>query len=566
MKTTVINKFKCISPKGDNRLLLMFSFLSVLCILFVFTKSSPLYPMNPWVDVNTELSMGRALLDGKMSYRDVYDHRGPILHLIFAAACFFSRKSYVGLYITEVISLTAFLYYNAKIAQLYLKKPLTVIQIIPLLAALIASSKEVVCGGSPEQLMLPFFSIPLFFIIRALKTNTCLKKHEALLSGIFAGIIFWIKYTNLGMYCGLVIFVIIWYVAFKKDITALAEVILYFLAGYAIVTLPLILYFALNGSLKFLFEVYFCDNIFQYGAEVNILCRLIGCYIKACLNSPFFLMVNLTSVVWLIFLNDKREKLLIALSYAFTFFTCNFLSFYSKYYSITLFVFSIFGFIWPVQMFLDYKKENKPVKRKIICYILALFLFTVVIVYITSFMFYFTDIFKHLAYLLINFALDLLLIAIYTVVVNKEKREKMCMTTCIFTIFLLSAIGFGINYNNTVLKTKREDIPYYKIVEYANKKENPKILYYDIMDIGIYNLLDQSPQVRYFYKPNVNDKNILLEMKKYVETKEADFVISSSLLKTTDIDIAGYKLIDKIRCETFVDDYNCDLYVYEKAQ
>lgn len=561
MKPITFNRLK-----EDNCLFLIISFLSALCILFIFTKSSPLYPINPLVDTNAELSMGHVLLKGKIPYRDAYDHRGPILHFIFAVACIFSHKSYMGVYMLEVISLTAFLYYNAKIAKIYLKSPKLTIQIIPLLAVLIASSDKFMDGGSPEQLMLPFFSIPMFFIIRALKNDTYLKKHEALLSGIFAAIVFWIKYSDLGVYCGFIIFVVIWYTIFKKDVKALAEVIFYFVAGYAVVTLPLILYFALNRSLKFLFEVYFYDNIFKYANKAFKSAVIGNLYYKTSLTETLFFVVNLISISYVIFFNEKKEKLLIVASFTFAFWGTYCLSNYLPYYAIQLFTFSVFGLVGVISIFSDNKKATAIIKRVLAFTALLLLLFSIMAHFLIKPVSGGYDVSTKIAFLCLNLAFILIICILYATLIECMKKNKwLYLLTCMTALFLSTAMGFVSGYDHSVLKYKSEDMYICKITEYIQRKENPKILYYNLMDIGIYHLLDQAPEVRYFYKPNVNDENILSEMKKYIETKEADFIISSEALENIDIDIDGYKLVDSVKCEVEITEFYNHLYLYEKT-
>ncbi|MBQ4436722.1 MAG: hypothetical protein II879_11600 [Clostridia bacterium] len=63
----------------DRTLLRMgFAFLVSFAVLTVCSKNSILYPMNDWVDVNCFFTVGRGITHGLVSYRDLYDQKGPL--------------------------------------------------------------------------------------------------------------------------------------------------------------------------------------------------------------------------------------------------------------------------------------------------------------------------------------------------------------------------------------------------------------------------------------------------------------------------------------------------------
>ena len=49
-----------------------------VAVLLICSKNSPLYPMNDWVDVNCFFTVGRGITHGLVSYRDLYDQKGPL--------------------------------------------------------------------------------------------------------------------------------------------------------------------------------------------------------------------------------------------------------------------------------------------------------------------------------------------------------------------------------------------------------------------------------------------------------------------------------------------------------
>ena len=49
-----------------------------LALVFAST-ASPLYATNFWTDTNIYFTIGRGMLKGLMPYRDLFDHKGPLL-------------------------------------------------------------------------------------------------------------------------------------------------------------------------------------------------------------------------------------------------------------------------------------------------------------------------------------------------------------------------------------------------------------------------------------------------------------------------------------------------------
>lgn len=67
--------------------------------------------------------MGRAMLQGKVLYKDIFDHKTPYVYFINALASIFD-KNHVGLYIITSLVLFASLYFTYKIVELFLKDKL----------------------------------------------------------------------------------------------------------------------------------------------------------------------------------------------------------------------------------------------------------------------------------------------------------------------------------------------------------------------------------------------------------------------------------------------------------
>ena len=94
---------------GDRRAALALSLLSALAVLLIASTSSPLYATNFWTDTNIYFTIGRGMTQGLMPYTDLFDHKGPLLYMLYALGALVSDTSFFGVFLLEVASLTAML-------------------------------------------------------------------------------------------------------------------------------------------------------------------------------------------------------------------------------------------------------------------------------------------------------------------------------------------------------------------------------------------------------------------------------------------------------------------------
>ena len=170
MKTEKENKQKNKINKSDSKILnnikkykeyaFLFIVVFILCLLTLY--SSPLYKGLPDIDSSVFQVMGKGMLEHKIIYRDLFDHKGPIVYIINAMGFFINNK--YGLFIIEFIIFyigTIFVY---KTSRIVLSKKLSII--VNLLYMLI-SFRYFYGGNYTEEYAITFMSIAMYFIIKA---------------------------------------------------------------------------------------------------------------------------------------------------------------------------------------------------------------------------------------------------------------------------------------------------------------------------------------------------------------------------------------------------------------
>ena len=496
----------------QNRFLLLWSMILSVLFIGLASKSSPLYPMNDWVDVNCFFTVGRGIWDGLVPYRDLYEQKGPVLYFVYAIIALFSEDSFVGVYLLEVVTFGLFLYYSGKLAGLYTGSDRVVYFLIAVLGAAVVTSWSFTHGGSVEQNCLFILVYGMYSVLAALKGNRGLSFREAFANGIFAGIILWVKYTTLGFYIGLALFVLIWYLTDKNLRNQLLATIGQFLLGVGSVSAVVFAYFAANGALGDLFSAYFYDNIFLYAEEVE------GSRLEAiwdCLQLAIQYNTNYGWLIWsgfffLILKGRGHWKAGLMMVLCFIGLTVG--TYWGgkpwDYYGLIFAAFCIFGLIvWTVFLRSTrlFDLWHKWVPDHILCRISAL------------------------------------------------------------AITLLVLLNSTLQYNQNLYLTKyeKEDTVQYRFAKTIQTVENATLLNYGFLDGGFYFASGAEPACRYFCYFNLNPPEMWEEQNACIESGNADFIVTRYYkLEQYGIDCSKYVLVDEAE-HPFDKNYTYTYYLYQ---
>ena len=317
----------------------VFLFLFAVLLVTVFSTCSWLSPLNPWDDANVYMTIGNARLSSRELYVDIFDHKGPVLFFLHEWAAVLSRSSFIGIYFVEIVCCYVYLLYSWKTIRtinLPLKgKERGGMVFVCLLGILTYSSDFFSYGDSVEEFALPLFAYSLYLMLRFVEMRETPSRLESIAMGIGVALLFWMKFNLLFFYVGG--FLALLYIALKHNqMKELWVVILWATVGFVVVTVPVLMYFIVHGTLDALWVAYFEVNIFHYhGVATNgeppfWWFKLVKLGIWAVLMIPvFFLKVS------------KEVKLLLFGTYgilvlSFATLTVQF------YYFLTLFPFFVF--------------------------------------------------------------------------------------------------------------------------------------------------------------------------------------------------------------------------------
>ena len=443
-------------------------FISFLILLFT-SKNSPLYPINDWVDANAFFTMGKSMFKGVIPYKDLFEQKGLYLYFIYGLGSIISFKSFIGVFILEVISFGVFLFFVHKIFNLYLDEKKSII-LLPILALLITTSRAFSHGGGCEEFCFPYLCIGLYYFIKYFKKSK-LSNKEIIISGIMAGIVLMMKYTLLGLFIGFGLLIFIDYLR-KKKYKESIMFCLYFFLGMLIAIIPGLLYLIINGALKDFIDCYFIINITSYGsAKMNIFSKLIS-LIKG---------------------------------------------FYSTLFSNGIIVFLLI-LLYPI--FLYMINKDRRFNNNMIWLIV-----------INIFFIYFGLIFYryYLGPILLYMIVSLVGIALYCEKYTKKIKNKNYLKYLYIFIPIMCVIlsYFGSNYREMILSSK-DNYFHFKYAEYINKYDSPTLLNMGGLDAGLYTVSGIIPNTKFFEVQNISYERFpdnLDDMKYNVMSKNIKFIL-----------------------------------------
>ncbi len=495
----------------------LYFFVAALLPLLLCSKCSPLYPFNDWPDVNVHFTVGKGMVHGRIPYVDLMDHKGPYVYALSAFAYLLSHDSFLGIFLVELLSMFFFLLYCAKIIRLYAKDDGACLWVLPMLSCGIVAAKSFVHGGSIEELCVGIFAYAIYSLLRFLRGAGGagnMKSCTLAVNGLFAGILFWSKFTLLGLYLAWMLVLVTLLLA-RRRIRELFRCIGIFLAAFLSAALPCLFYFGYHHQTGSWLQVYLWNNIFSYTSSEKI--SLGQRFFTALLNA---------------FRSIKDPE---NLTYGILLMAgCVLFCFYPRVRVSTAEKISVFlmGFFASLGIFIGGTKHDY--------YGLPLAVFSV---------------FGALACAL---ALEWLL--------GKGKQPKAlrrgmqgALAACILAAGLY--MDYRLSANVYLLSFEKADMPQYRFAEIIQNSDDETVLNYGFLDGGFYTVLDQVPVMPYFCVTNMNPDAVILEQNRYLKEGLTHWAVTWKAYKMGAEELRelpeiseNYELVDYV-CFPFEGDY-----------
>ena len=461
---------------------LLYFLLAAFVILLFATRSSFLYPCNDWNDANSYFSVGKALFNGKVPYRDVFDQKGMYLYFFYGLAYLVSHTTFKGVFILELLLAFADIWGIVRILQLYVKRS-TSLALAPLALAGTFSSHSFYYGGSAEEICLPFLIWGLYFSLRYFKKEypeKAMKNSTLFFAGILAGVVANIKFTVLGFFFAWMMCIVFSFLA-RKDFFGAVKSCLIFLGGMAVTFVPWVIYFAANHALYYWYWGYVYINVFAYS---NLNTEGPGLYER------IYILAKV--LYWVILKN------------------------------LNYFVFVIPGVIF--ELLCKGKGGKHRILPKFNIFSLSFFLFLGIYVGGSDLPYY---------------ALPLSVFAVFGLALLGKMIEWLIdrwflrvrilpVAGCVLFLCISVGLVYATSMNTPLMEVKKEDHFLYKLKEVVDQDrlQEPTLLNIGCLDAGLYTVCDIVPVCQWFQTQTVIMDTVLSEQERYIREGQTDYVIA----------------------------------------
>jgi len=473
----------------------LISLLLAFLVITVCSCFSPLYATNTWCSPACYHTVGKSFWNGLLPYRDLYEHKGPLVYALYSVATLISYKSFFGMYVLSLPFAFCFFHYSLKTLRVLTNRPIASWFIV--VGTGVYCTTSYFCGGSVEELLLPFLAFALYVIVKYVKSvdNPCedapstpgLKRTVSFLPrrlflGMGMAVVLWSKFNILAFYIAIILFFLVYTIRIHRFHDFL-KAVLPVTIGFLSVTFPLCLFYSLNGAFDDMMRVYFHDNLFLYmepsdvlkaggstAHPITLFFTVMGMHIRD--NSMFFISA-LIAWIWL-----RRKHIHVSWLFLSAFVLTALSVFikpdYYKYYSFILAVFVPFC-VLPLSSY-----KLKPLFKK-------------------------------------QGALVLTLVTVAVVVAGSENLWKM--------------------------RLKKDDYIQFRFARTIMKEKHPTLLNYYCQDQGVFAVTGIVPTDRYYCDFNNELPAVHEAHDSIVANQQVQFVVT--MWKS---DLEGYSIVDQAMC------------------
>ncbi|USS93774.1 hypothetical protein M8332_02685 [Fructilactobacillus ixorae] len=270
-------------------------------LIGIFSYSSPLYDFNYTGDNNNYLTVGKALMHGLVTYRDVFEQKGPYVYLLYGIASRISFTTFWGAAVLEVLGLWLILLGTQSLARRWFtsRGALIIASAAPLLVLM---EPYYSYGGTVEFWVYPAV-LSAFLVVVTAQQLPDLSRSMWLGQGVLVGVVFLSKYSLLGTWVAFFGFLTVW-LMWQRNWLGIWRMVQGAGTGFLLSVVPWLWYFTARHGLSAFVRVYFVDNLTLYSKNqgtplVKILHSGAALGHFLVVEQPGLLLLVVVGLIWL---------------------------------------------------------------------------------------------------------------------------------------------------------------------------------------------------------------------------------------------------------------------------
>ena len=266
-------------------------------------------------------TIGKAMIKGKVLYKDIFDHKTPYIYFFNAFAALF-EKNHLGLFILEILLFSIISIYLYKICRFYLSKEVAFIA--PMILGTLMSIPNISFGYSrTEVYAIACLMIAIFMFAKYFETTSedePFMPKQMFIIGILAGITFMTNIRAIAIFVPFAVSVLVRLIKSKNYKNILA-IFVAGLLGVVVSIVPYIIYAIATDSVKDAYYAIITTNInyaksnFTLGHNV-----LEGALNFIVVDLKFFIFLFISFFCWFPLKFNKMIKIPIIVAFVITFY------------------------------------------------------------------------------------------------------------------------------------------------------------------------------------------------------------------------------------------------------
>lgn len=248
--------------KKNTEKFFVFIALSVMTFLVCMKSGSAIMNASSnTADTHVFKYIGYVMSKGFMPYKDVFDHKGPLLFIINCLGV--KIRFFRGVWLFELAAVFVSALFTYKTIRLWCSKLFSLLGVFAIFSILYESFSA---GNMTEEYSLPFLCFSCFAFADYFKTGIINRKRLFAL-GMSCACVFLLRVNNCALY-PVFCFAVIFKCGKEKAYTNLLFFVKWFSLGFVLILFPVLVWLKVNGAFNDFIEQYFVFNK-MYSSDEN---------------------------------------------------------------------------------------------------------------------------------------------------------------------------------------------------------------------------------------------------------------------------------------------------------